>query len=131
MSETMQAPVAPGAAPSAPEAATKTKRAEYPVPDGGFKEWPLDWDGSEHKMLQRHQFADPAIWLEKKATLAELESQKYRAEAEQIKKFGPPKGASSAKRLQKVQGELSALYAALEKQGVNVAQVKASAGIAG
>jgi hypothetical protein len=62
----------------------KKPRVAYPIPEGGLKAVPKDWNRKIHKPLKKRDFADETIYLEMRAKNLTAKAEKLRHEAKVI-----------------------------------------------
>lgn len=124
MSDTQTA-VDPGEAPAVEPKAKRARptRVDFPVPEGGFDEWPAEWDETKHRGLLRHSFKDERKWLAKKIEQAKADITRFEAEIERITNDGPTKRSGGSK-LAAVTSELDALRKLLASQGIDIDELK-------
>lgn len=114
----------PGVAPAKPAKAERPKRIDFPKPEGGFLEWPAEWDETVHKGLIRSNFKDERTWLRKKIDMNLAQNARYAEEIKQIDEHGPTKRSSNGK-LATVTSELTELQQLLAANGIDVAALRA------
>lgn len=115
----------PGQAPVAPvkDKRQRPTRVDFPVPEGGFTEWPADWDEKLHRGLLRHSFTDQRVWLRKKIEQANADIARFEAEIAGIGANGQPKRSGSGK-LAAVTSQLTDLLEALKAAGIDPEELK-------
>lgn len=123
MSDENSQVASPGEAPPKPEKAKRPTRVDFPVPEGGFDEWPAEWDAAKHRGLMRHNFKDERVWLRKKIEFNKAEIAKFEAEIKKIDEFGPTKRSGSSK-LAAVTANLNELLETLKAAGIDPEELK-------
>ena len=93
--------------------------------EGKLTEVPTDFDTTKHLKPSKDDFASPALFMDFRAMEADAKAAdftasaaKYRAEAENLRKFGNPEARKKAKRAAKLREQLKDLEAQLAEEGV-------------
>lgn len=118
------------------EVATKPKKEKKPKvertllapPEGGFTDWPKEWDPKIHKPLRRKDFANDVTFLNRKADHYEIMAKRFRQEAIDSEKLGGLKERGKAKKLLQMQRKFEELKAQLKADNVDVEAILASLG---
>ena len=108
------------------------KQVKYPGlfdADGNpvlLKEFPEDYDPSQHKPFIRKDFVDESIWLNWKADMMEEKAKKYRDEANLISQFGSAEARKNAEKLLKARQKFEDLKKQLEGSDIDVDAILSS-----
>ena len=105
----------------------KVEKAKYPIPEGGLKEVPTDFDTKKHRPLKSKDFADESSWCELQAKHCEAKATEWRSKGEESKKLGSVKDRAKAKNLLRMQDRMAELMKELSADGVDVAALLAAA----
>lgn len=104
----------------------KKVREQYPIPEGGLKAWPTDFDPKKHKPLKRKDFGDESLFLNSKADDYERRAKALREEALESTKLGGVKDKAKAKKLLSMHKKIAEMTKDMEADGVDVSQLLAS-----
>jgi hypothetical protein len=101
--------------PPAPEKASgegrrgRAKRKTIPVPEGGFTEFPAEYDPQEHNMPKEEHFADPRVFLRWQAQRLKTKIEGIEASIRRIDQFGSgADAAKAAKQMARLEQQLAA-----------------------
>ena len=94
-----------------------------------LKEFPADFNLTDHKPFIRKDFEDETLWLDWRADFYEAKAKGYRDEAAMIRQYGSPEDQKAAKKLLAMQKKFAALQAQLTGDGIDVAGILSSIGV--
>jgi hypothetical protein len=124
--EPKQSKATPGT--TAPEAADEAKKGppkKKPYVEEGqqLETVPTDFNKKVHAPLKRKDFAEEWMWFEWKANELTKDAEKYRKEAETIKKLGSKADRAKARRLLQMQKKMAELEAQLKEKGYDIEEI--------
>ena len=85
----------------------KTKKAAYPVPDGGLKEIPENFDPQVHKPLIQADFAVPWLFFDHKADQAKKAMAEYEKLAQEERKKAASRHISLKQRMERLSAKIA------------------------
>ena len=118
-----------GTATDATATTTRGKRApklleKYPIPEGGLKEIPSDYDATKHQPLRKKDFSNLTVYHESMAQRHDALAAQHRGEVERLKAYaGNPEIEKQVKAMQKLVHTFQELAKNNAADGVDLAAI--------